>query len=79
MLEFLQGEIKSVQGQIRAHVKAHQGLRRDAQLLQSIPGVGEKTAWDILAELPDIDQFDSAQSVAAFAGSHRASTPAAVA
>ena len=68
VLEFLQGEIKSVQSQIRAHIKAHEGLRRDVQLLQSIPGVGEKTAWDILAELPDINQFDSAQSVAAFAG-----------
>jgi len=67
-LEFLQGEIKNLQGQIRAHIKAHQALQRDAQLLQSIPGIGEKTAWDILAELPDIAQFDSAQSVAAFAG-----------
>ena len=37
-------------------------------MLQSIPGVGELTAWDILAELPDVRQFDSAQAVAAYAG-----------
>jgi transposase len=37
-------------------------------LLQSIPGIGELTAWDILAELPDVEQFDSAQAVAAYAG-----------
>ncbi len=67
-LAFLHEETKSVQAQIRAHIKSHDQLKRDAQLLQSIPGIGEKTTWDILAELPDITLFDSAQSVAAYAG-----------
>ncbi len=67
-LAFLHEEIKSVQRLIRAHIKAHDQLARDAKLLQSIPGIGEKTAWDVLAELPDITLFDSAQSVAAYAG-----------
>lgn len=53
---------------VRAHVKSHENLLRDSQLLQSVPGVGEITAWDILAEMPDIHEFDSAQSVAAYAG-----------
>ena len=65
---FLQEEQKRIQSQIRAHIKSHEGLKRDAQLLQSIPGIGEKTAWDVLAELPDLSLFDSAQSVAAYAG-----------
>lgn len=65
-LAFLHEEIKSVQAQIRAHIKSHDQLKRDAALLQSIPGIGEKTTWDILAELPDITLFDSAQSVAAY-------------
>jgi transposase len=78
VLEFLHEERKNVQRQIRAHIKAHEQLARDAKLLQSIPGIGEKTAWDVLAELPDITLFDSAQSVAAYAGlaprEHRSGT-----
>ena len=68
VLEFLHEEQKRVQRLIRAHIKAHEQLTRDAKLLQSIPGIGEKTSWDVLAELPDITLFDSAQSVAAYAG-----------
>lgn len=67
-IAFLEGEIKRLQKQIRDHISTHPGLKRDAKLLQSIPGVGELTAWDILAELPDVAQFDSAQSVSAYAG-----------
>jgi transposase len=64
----LEKEIDGLKKQIRAHIKSHDSLNRDAQLLESIPGVGEITAWDLLAELPDISQFDSAQAVAAYAG-----------
>ena len=65
---FLESEVKRLQKQIRDHINQNPGLKRDSKLLQSIPGVGELTAWDILAELPDVSQFDSAQSVAAYAG-----------
>lgn len=54
--------------EVRAHVKAHEGLQRDSKLLQSIPGIGEITAWDILAEMPSVEEFDSAQSAASYAG-----------
>jgi transposase len=67
-IAFLEAEIKRLQKQIRDHINQNPGLKRDSKLLQSIPGVGELTAWDILAELPDVSQFDSAQSVAAYAG-----------
>ena len=64
----LEKEILRLKKQIREHFKSHDSLKRDAKLLQSIPGVGEITAWDLLAELPDVNQFDSAQAVAAYAG-----------
>ena len=67
-IRFLEKEIDGLKKQLREHLKAHDNLKRDAQLLQSIPGIGEITAWDLLAELPDISQFDSAQAVAAYAG-----------
>jgi transposase len=67
-IAFLESETKRLQKQIRDHINQNPDLKRDSKLLQSIPGVGELTAWDILAELPDVSQFDSAQSVAAYAG-----------
>lgn len=77
-LAFLDSEVKRLQKQIRDHINQNPTLKRDAKLLQSIPGVGELTAWDILAELPDVGQFDSAQCVAAYAGlaprEHRSGT-----
>lgn len=59
-IAFLEGEVKRLQQQIRDHINTCPNLKRDAKLLQSIPGVGELTSWDILAELPDVGQFDSA-------------------
>jgi transposase len=67
-MRFLEKEVERLKKQIQEHFNQHDGLKRDAQLLQSIPGVGEVTAWDILAEMPDVGQFDSAQAVAAYAG-----------
>jgi transposase len=67
-MRFLEKESEGLKKQIREHFKSHEGLKHDAELLQTIPGVGEISAWDILAELPDVSQFDSAQAVAAYAG-----------
>jgi len=64
----LEKELLRLRQEVRAHVKAHEALQRDAKLLQTIPGIGEITAWDILAEMPAVHEFDSAQSVAAYAG-----------
>lgn len=64
----LEKEVERLKKQIREHFNSHDNLKRDAKLLQSIAGVGEITAWDLLAELPDVSQFDSAQAVAAYAG-----------
>ncbi len=64
----LEKELLRLKREVRAHVKAHEDLHRDCKLLQSVPGIGEITAWDILAEMPDVQEFESAQSVAAYAG-----------
>ncbi len=63
----LEKELLRLKREVRAHVKAHAELGRDAKLLQSIPGIGEITSWDVLAEMPDVTEFDSAQSAAAYA------------
>lgn len=64
----LEKELLRLKREVRAHVKAHEELYRDSRLLQSVPGIGEITSWDILAEMPDVSEFESAQSVAAYAG-----------
>jgi len=64
----LERELLRLKREVRAHVKAHENLYRDSKLLQSVPGIGEITSWDILAEMPDVEEFESAQSVAAYAG-----------
>ena len=61
-------QIKRTEALIRSHIDKHPGLKRQHELLDSIPGVGETTAAALLAEVPDILQYKSARQVAAFAG-----------
>jgi transposase len=67
-LRFLDKEIAAIEKAIDTHIKAHAPLRTDRDLLCSIPGISKTTAHWILAELPDVEQFASAQSAAAYAG-----------
>jgi transposase len=64
----LQARIEKTRGQIKDHIDQNPGLKQQAQLLETIPGIGETTAALLLAELGDITQFDNARQVAAFAG-----------
>jgi len=43
-------------------------LRSDRDLLQSLPGIGTKTAEWLLGEMPDVHLFASAEALAAYAG-----------
>ena len=67
-IRFLDRQISSLQAQIEEHIHTHPGLKADRDLLLSIPGIGEASAAWILAELPDVAQFDNAQEAAAYAG-----------
>jgi transposase len=67
-LAHLSEQIKRTEALIRDHIDRHPGLRRQRELLDSIPGVGEATAAVLLAEVPDIKEYRSARQLAAFAG-----------
>jgi transposase len=67
-ITFFDQEIARLQQQIDAHIDNTPSLKADRDLLTSIPGIGDIAAQQILAELPDVAQFKSAQSLAAFAG-----------
>jgi len=67
-IDFLDREIKAAHAHIRAHVAFHPRLKHLAALLMSIPGIGFKTACKLMAEIQDMDTFDSPKQLAAYAG-----------
>jgi transposase len=67
-LEFLSEQIDEIDAQMRRLIDEDPTLRGRRDLLESIPGVGERVAVTILGELPNIHEFRSGKAVAAFAG-----------
>lgn len=66
-LAFFEEELAQVQAQIEALFAAHPALAQQRELLESIPGIGAKTATVVLAEI-GATPFESARQLAAFAG-----------
>jgi transposase len=66
-LEFLGYQINRLENRIQDHIDQHPNLKRDQRLLTSIKGIGDKTAFKILGELPDVSRFDNAGQVVAYA------------
>lgn len=67
-ISWLDAEIKKLQSEIDDHIDRHPGLKNDAQLIASIPGVGAATVARVLGHLGDIRRFKSAKALAAFLG-----------
>jgi len=66
-LAFLDREIAAVRQAISDHIDHFPDLKQQADLLESIPGIGEATAAWLLGEL-DLKRFDSARQSAAQCG-----------
>lgn len=67
-LQELDEALVTIEQAIRDHLDQHPDLKKQAELLGSIPGIGETTAVSLLAELGDVKRFRCARQVAAFAG-----------
>lgn len=67
-LDFLDQQVAEIDAQMRELIDEDPTLRGRRDLLESIPGVGERLATTILGELPNIHEFRSGKAVAAFAG-----------
>jgi transposase len=65
--EFLDKQIKELEILISRHIKEHKDLNDKNNLLESIPGIGEKTIAVILAFL-STDSFNAAKQISAFVG-----------
>jgi transposase len=67
-IAFLDQQLADLLRLIHDHVDRHPHLRQQRDLLTSIPGIGDLTAFKLLAEIVDVHAFDSARQLAAFAG-----------
>jgi transposase len=67
-IAFLDNQIAAIEQRIKELIDRHPDLRQQHDLLTSIPGIGDLTAANFLAEVPDLSRFDSAGQLAAYAG-----------
>jgi transposase len=68
-LAYLAKQIDEVEKAIRDHIDRHPGLKTQAELLESIPGVGTQTAALFLAEIgPKLSWLRHAKQLVAYCG-----------
>lgn len=61
-------EQKNIEKAIHRIIEKTGDIKNKVDLMQTIPGIGEKTAIAILAETPDLEFFKTARELAAYAG-----------
>jgi transposase len=67
IVDAIKGQIKLVQAAIKDHINQHPDLKEQADLLDTIPGLGTVTVATLLAEV-EFAKFERAPKLAAFAG-----------
>jgi transposase len=68
LLTQLEAEMAAVEENIKDHLAAHPQLQAQADLLDSIPGIGPLTAAKLLGELTHLRHYQRAAQVVAYAG-----------
>ena len=68
MLLFIDKQIAKIKTTLATIVKNNKQLNSQVKLLTSIDGVGDKTAWSILAYIGDISLFENAKQISSYAG-----------
>lgn len=67
-LAWLSEQIARLQKNINDHIDSHPELKQDAELIASIPGLGEVTVAKVLAYAGDVRRFANGKALAAFIG-----------
>jgi len=67
-LAYLKERIDAAEAEIQNFIDQTPALKFQQSLLISIPGIGKKTSTILLAEIGDINTFDNAPQLAAYAG-----------
>lgn len=68
LLAQLETEIAAVETQIQQHIQQYPQLKEQAELIESITGLGAKTAAKLLGEIPHLTSYRRAAQVVAYAG-----------
>jgi len=67
-IAFLERQIADIDREIASVINDDPDLRNKRDLLESIPGIGERVASTLLGELPQITEFRNGKALAAFVG-----------
>jgi transposase len=67
-IAFIDEQIEQLKQQVRVHLRQHPTLRDQIHLLTSIPGIGELTAWRLVAEIQALSRFDDVRQLVAYVG-----------
>ena len=67
-VDWLDEQIRQLECDIDDHIDRHPELKRDADLLRSVPGIGGTTVAKVLAYAGDVRRFANAKALAAFVG-----------
>lgn len=67
-IDWLRTEIKALTQLIKGHIDKHPDLRQKRHLLETIPGIGERTLSIMLAYFASAKRFDNARQAVAFVG-----------
>lgn len=67
-LRYLETRIEQVLAQIKQQIDHDPDLKQKQALLNSIPGISDKTSSRLLAEIRDITAFDTVEQLVAYAG-----------
>ena len=67
-IQYLEAALTNIAGDIRDHIDTYPTLQRNAELLRSIPGIGEVSVATVLGEAGDISKFDGVKQFTSFVG-----------
>lgn len=67
-IAFLQEQVAAIDEEIRSLIDSDPTLRGKRELLESIPGIGERVSTGLLGEIPRLEEFRSGKALAAFVG-----------
>ena len=67
-LAWLATRIAELEREIDDHIDSNPTLKRDAELMTSVPGIGNTTVAKLLAHIGDLRRFSSAKALSAFIG-----------
>lgn len=68
MRTYIDKQLAIIRKEIAKIVKHNESLNKQVELLTSIAGLGDKTAWVILAYIGDVSLFNNAKQISSYAG-----------